>query len=161
MGSYLVHKLLIEVAASLDPKYQALLSDFEVVRGVDINFRFRIRNIGKTTFHGGKLAPIIFEKPLALSLMTSVYTPKQAKIPTLKPKQEYIIEAEAYFVLSGVQMIKMKIRSNDESEIKYYQTEKGLPMRNEWSTVMNVLEREKLEQILLLKRLLENKEVKK
>lgn len=157
----MVHRILIEVAVSLDPKYKALLRHFEVVRGVDVAFRFRIRNIGKTTFPGGRLENVTFEKPLALRSMTLIMRPKQVKIPKLKPKQAYTTEVEAYFAFSGVHFIKIKIKANDKSEIEYYQLKKALPLKNEWSVPMNVLERENLEQILLLKKLLEIKEVKK
>lgn len=153
----MVHKLLIDVGVSVDPKYIPLLSDFEIVRGIKTTFRFRIINIGKTTFPGGKLegGAIIFQKLMPMFSFEEFATIEQVEIPKLKPKQEHIFITNFSARISGAHVIKMKIESNDKSKIGYYQVEKGHPLDKEWYTVMNVLDRERLDQILLLKKLLE------
>lgn len=155
----MVHKLLIEAGVDVDPKYRPLLSDYETVRGINIKFRFRITNIGKTTFPGGKLegGAIIFEKLMPMVTFKEFATIEQVEIPKLKPKQKHILKTKFSARMSGPHAIRMKIESNDKSKIEYYQIEDRPPLDKEWYTIMNVLDRERLDQILLLEKLLEKR----
>jgi hypothetical protein len=155
----MVHKLLVDAGIdmlpkSIDDRYREFLHDFEIVRGVNTRFRFRIKNIGESIFPGGKLAndTIAFGNLLGTQSIEMLAYPDKKSIPELKPNETHIFKTEFFSQLSGALSIKLTIESNDKDKVEHYQNE-GFPPSKEWFALIMVLDRENLEQILLLREL--------
>jgi hypothetical protein len=153
------HKLLIETAVKNPPKYKPFLKMFEVVRGISISYLFRITNLGVDDFPGGEVCEkcVDFESLSSFPTVVGKMTVDKYKIPKLKKGEQHIIKGEFLPIFSGPYAIRLRIKSKDNQPIEFYQYEGGAIGKDEWSHYMNAIERESIDEIILVKKLIDKR----
>jgi len=150
------HKLLIEAAVSAPPEYRVLLKPLEVVRGVLTEVEYHIRNIGEAPFPGGEISSIQYEFPSGMGQLTLTKGGTPVKVPSIDSGSEFSVSQPFEPRLSGACTAHIKIKAADGEKIEFFQSEKGgaLP-GEEWQQTFWVVDREGLEHLRLLQRLVE------
>jgi len=130
------------------------LGEDEIIRGEQFKIRFRFENIGEEDFPGGKIDTLGFFALEAKSGLIVQISEKEREIPRIDVGQSAQKEWEITTLLEGVAGPSFRIIPKEKCKILYYTSkeEKGKDYFSGF--VFNVVNREQIEIINLLKKVL-------
>jgi hypothetical protein len=148
-----VHRLLIEVVYSLiGDQYTGLLQQWEMPRGSTIMLTYYVTNLSDSSFCGKikEISTSFGETSLGASSI--VRENKQLMIRALPSRARtmfYVTRVRMYS--EGKGWFRVIIEPNDGQQIEYFSSEEGPPTGSQWQSGFDVINREQLEIIKLLR----------
>ncbi len=150
-----VCKLLITFTTKrMDKTVREYLEEDEVIRGEQFKIRFRFENIGEEDFPGGKVDTLGIFPLEGKSGLTGQISEKKQEIPRIDVGQSAQKEWEFATFLEGPVSPSLRIIPKEKCKILYY-TSKEEKSKDYFSGfVFNVVNREQINIINLLKKVL-------
>lgn len=149
----MAHKLLVKADILLEDKgFKSYLKYAEYPRGGSISVTLTFTNIGESDFPGGIINQVNLEHGGGIS---QSWRTVNASIPVLKTKEKFTFSGQSFPIeLEGLYWLKCKVEASDKKPIEFFQFEGG-DAHEEWMKPITVVNRENIEIIKLLEKLLE------
>ena len=153
----MAHKLLIEAKVRTHKRFSKYLKDYEVIRGETFTITFTIRNIADKEFVGGVVKSLSVAFGIGESGVRQIPS-FQYKIPAIAPDDEYELAHGFMVPATGGGWVNLEIEANDKEPIEYYQVQSQEPLQDKWVYPLYSVDRETVEILSLLKRLVKRGE---
>lgn len=150
-----VCKLLITFTTKrVDKTVGEYLGEDEVIRGEQFKIRFRFENIGEEDFSGGKVDTLSFFPLEGKSGLAYQIPEKEQEIPRIDMGQSTQKEWDTTTLLEGPGSPSFRIIPKEKCKILYYTSKEEKGKDYFYGFVFNVVNRERIEIINLLKKVL-------
>ncbi len=153
---FMTHRLYIGVKYSVgDDRYSGLLQKGEIPRGLPISVTYYIGNLGMNYFSGSiKEITTTFNETQSGSYSAIVRENPQRSITDLPPKETWAVyQSNIQMQFEGKGLFRCILESFDDEDIEYFISDdpKQSSGSKSWAYEFNVINREQLEIISLLK----------
>jgi hypothetical protein len=148
----LAHKLLIELAISLESEFLPFLKPSEVIRGGLFKLTLTAENLGTSKFPGAEVAELKVVYRGHGNRQSYSEPDSKVSCPEIEPVARVVFYSDDFEALEeGTSWVNVTMKANDQAQIEFYQSPTSLVSTpNEWINKFYVVSRDTIHIVALL-----------